>query len=145
MKRKADTTTPTTSIVTASGESSAMLKERKTVKARRGENECMVTNKLLKRSFSDSQQPPGIIKKMQLSGQLKHCNAILKEMFSKKHAAYAWPFIKSADAAPFSTGVNQAIAKCPTDLGTIKVSMFLGKLGYLCYHKVLNVLADKVP
>uniref|UniRef100_A0A8C9NII6 Bromodomain testis-specific protein n=1 Tax=Serinus canaria TaxID=9135 RepID=A0A8C9NII6_SERCA len=145
VKRKADTTTPTTSIVTASGESSAMLKERKTVKARRGENECMVTNKLLKRSFSDSQQPPGIIKKMQLSGQLKHCNAILKEMFSKKHAAYAWPFIKSADAASFSTGANQAIAKCPTDLGTIKVSMFLGKLGYLCNHKVLNVLAEKVP
>uniref|UniRef100_A0A8C9NGD8 Bromodomain testis-specific protein n=1 Tax=Serinus canaria TaxID=9135 RepID=A0A8C9NGD8_SERCA len=123
VKRKADTTTPTTSIVTASGESSAMLKERKTVKARRGENECMVTNKLLKRSFSDSQQPPGIIKKMQLSGQLKHCNAILKEMFSKKHAAYAWPFIKSADAASFSTGANQAIAKCPTDLGTIKRKM----------------------
>ncbi|NXH07149.1 BRDT protein, partial [Loxia leucoptera] len=123
VKRKADTTTPTTSIVTASGESSAMLKERKTVKACRGENECMVTNKLLKRSFSDSQQPPGIIKKMQLSGQLKHCNAILKEMFSKKHAAYAWPFIKSADAASFSTGVNQAIAKCPTDLGTIKKKM----------------------
>ncbi|NWU04508.1 BRDT protein, partial [Urocynchramus pylzowi] len=123
VKRKADTTTPTTSIVTASGESSAMLNERKAVKACRGENECMVTNKLLKRSFSDSQQQPGIIKKTQLSGQLKHCNAILKEMFSKKHAAYAWPFIKPVDVASFSTGVDQAIAKCPTDLGTIKKKM----------------------
>ncbi|NXO34361.1 BRDT protein, partial [Locustella ochotensis] len=123
VKRKADTTTPTTSIVTASGESSAMFSERKTVKACRGENECMVTNKLLKKSFSDSQQPPGIIKKIQLSEQLKHCNAILKEMFSKKHAAYAWPFIKPVDVASFSTGVNQAMAKCPTDLGTIKKKM----------------------
>ncbi|NXA89804.1 BRDT protein, partial [Melanocharis versteri] len=123
VKRKADTTTPTTSIVTASGESSAMCNERKAVKACGGENECMVTNKLLKRSFSDSQQPPGIIKKSQLSEQLKHCNAILKEMFSKKHAAYAWPFLKPVDVASFSTGVNQAISKCPTDLGTIKKKM----------------------
>lgn len=123
MKRKADTTTPSTSIGTASGQSSAMLNERKAVKACRGENECMVTNKFLKRSFSDSQQPPGIVKKIHLSGKLKYCNAILKEMFSKKHAAYAWPFIKPVDAASFSTGVNQAIAKCPTDLGIIKVSV----------------------
>ncbi|XP_039929061.1 bromodomain testis-specific protein isoform X2 [Hirundo rustica] len=123
VKRKADTTTPTTSIVTASGESSAMFSEGKGVKACRGENECMVTNKHLKKSFSDSQQPPGIIKKIQLSEQLKHCNAILKEMFSKKHAAYAWPFIKPVDVPPFSTSVNQAIAKCPTDLGTIKKKM----------------------
>uniref|UniRef100_A0A8C3DQQ2 Bromodomain testis-specific protein n=1 Tax=Corvus moneduloides TaxID=1196302 RepID=A0A8C3DQQ2_CORMO len=123
VKRKADTTTPSTSIVTASGESSAMFNERKAVKARGGENECMVTNKLLNRSFSDSQQPPGIIKKFQLSEQLKHCNAILKEMFSKKHAAYAWPFLKPLDVASFSTGANQAIAKFPTDLGTIKKKM----------------------
>ncbi|NWZ33941.1 BRDT protein, partial [Brachypodius atriceps] len=123
VKRKADTTTPTTSIVTASGESSATFSERKAVKACRGENECMVTNKLLKKSFSDSQQPPGIIKKIQLSEQLKHCHAILKEMFSKKHAAYAWPFIKPVDVTSFSTGVNQATGKCPTDLGTIKKKM----------------------
>ncbi|NWU21445.1 BRDT protein, partial [Dyaphorophyia castanea] len=123
VKRKADTTTPSTSIVTASGESSAMFNERKAVKACGGENACMVTNKLLNRSFSDSRQPPGIIKKLQLSEQLKHCNAILKELFSKKHAAYAWPFLKPVDVASFPTGVNQAIAKCPTDLGTIKKKM----------------------
>ncbi|NXC63908.1 BRDT protein, partial [Aleadryas rufinucha] len=123
VKRKADTTTPSTSIVTASGESSAMFNERKAVKACGGEHEFMVTNKLLNRSFSDSQQPPGIIKKFQLSEQLKHCNAILKEMFSKKHAAYAWPFLKPVDVASFSSGANQAIAKCPTDLGTIKKKM----------------------
>ncbi|NWV31025.1 BRDT protein, partial [Grantiella picta] len=120
VKRKADTTTPTTSVVTASGESSAMFNERKTIKACRGENECMVTKKLLKKSFSDSQQPPRISKKIQLTEQLKHCHAILKEMFSKKHAAYAWPFL---DAASFSTGESQATAKCPTDLGTIKKKM----------------------
>uniref|UniRef100_A0A8C0U5P8 Bromodomain testis-specific protein n=1 Tax=Cyanistes caeruleus TaxID=156563 RepID=A0A8C0U5P8_CYACU len=123
VKRKADTTTPTTSIVAANGESSAMFNERKAVKTCRSENECMVSNKLLKKPFSDSEQPPGITKKIQLSEQLKHCNAILKEMFSKKHAAYAWPFIKPVDVASFSTGVNQANSKCPTDLGTIKKKM----------------------
>ncbi|NWY74036.1 BRDT protein, partial [Erithacus rubecula] len=123
VKRKADTTTPTTSIVTASGESSAMFNERKAVKTCRDENECMATYKLLKRSFPDSQQPPGIIKKIPLSKQLKYCNAILEEMLSKKHAAYAWPLIKPVDVASLSTGVSQAIAKCPTDLGTIKKKM----------------------
>ncbi|NWR28243.1 BRDT protein, partial [Tachuris rubrigastra] len=123
VKRKADTTTPTTSIVTASGESSAMFNERKAVRACRRENKHMVTNKLLKRSLPHSQQSPGIIKKIQLSEKLKHCNAILKEMFSKKHAAYAWPFLKPVDGASFSTGKNQGIAKCPTDLRTIKKKM----------------------
>ncbi|NXC27230.1 BRDT protein, partial [Campylorhamphus procurvoides] len=123
VKRKADTTTPTTSIVTGSGDSSAMFNERKAVKACRGENEHTVTNKLLKRSLPHSQQSPGTIKKMQLSEKLKHCHAILKEMFSKKHAAYAWPFLKPADVASFSTGESQGIAKCPTDLGTIKKKM----------------------
>ncbi|KFP63061.1 Bromodomain testis-specific protein [Cariama cristata] len=123
VKRKADTTTPTTSISTASSESSARFNERKAVKACRGENECRVPNKLLKRHLPDSQQSPEILKKIQLSEQLKHCNQILKEMFSKKHAAYSWPFLKPVDVASFSLGENQGITKCPTDLGTIKKKM----------------------
>nr|XP_010299703.1 PREDICTED: bromodomain-containing protein 3-like [Balearica regulorum gibbericeps] len=123
VKRKADTTTPTTSIFTASGESSATFNERKAVKACRGENECMIPNKLLKRYLPDSQQSPEILKKIQVSEQLKHCNEILQEMFSKKHAAYAWPFLKPVDVASFSLGKNQGITKCPTDLGTIKKKM----------------------
>ncbi|KAF1429816.1 Bromodomain testis-specific protein, partial [Spheniscus humboldti] len=123
VKRKADTTTPTTSIFTASGESSATFNERKAVKACRGENKRMIPNKLLKRYLPDSQQSPEILKKIQLSEQLKHCNEILKEMFSKKHAAYAWPFLKPVDVASFSLGENQGTTKCPTDLGTIKKKM----------------------
>uniref|UniRef100_A0A8C8B0W5 Bromodomain testis-specific protein n=1 Tax=Otus sunia TaxID=257818 RepID=A0A8C8B0W5_9STRI len=122
VKRKADTTTPTTSIFTASGESSAMFNERKAAKAYRGENECVIPNKLLKRYLPHSQQSPETLKKIHLSEQLKHCNEILKEMFSKKHAAYAWPFLKPTDVASFSLGENQGITKCPTDLGTIKVT-----------------------
>uniref|UniRef100_A0A8D0F2W9 Bromodomain testis-specific protein n=1 Tax=Strix occidentalis caurina TaxID=311401 RepID=A0A8D0F2W9_STROC len=123
VKRKADTTTPTRSIFTASGESSAMFNERKAAKAYRGENECVMPNKLLKRYLTHSQQSPEILKKIHLSEQLKHCNEILKEMFSKKHAAYAWPFLKPIDVASFSLGENQGITKCPTNLGTIKKKM----------------------
>ncbi|XP_009986895.1 PREDICTED: bromodomain testis-specific protein-like [Tauraco erythrolophus] len=124
VKRKADTTTPTTSLFTASGGSSATFNERKAVKACRGEKEHTIPNKLLKRYLPDSQQSPETFKKIQLSEQLKHCNEILKEMFSKKHAAYAWPFLKPVDVASFSFGKKQGITRCPTpDLGTIKKKM----------------------
>ncbi|KFR15913.1 Bromodomain testis-specific protein, partial [Opisthocomus hoazin] len=122
-KRKADTTTPTTSIFTASSDSSATFNERKAVQACRGENEHMTPNKLLKRHLPDSQQSPHIPNKIQLSEQLKHCNEILQEMFSKKHAAYAWPFLKPAGVSSFSLCEKQGITKCPTDLGTIKKKM----------------------
>ena len=35
----------------------------------------------------------------QLSESLKACNEILKELLSKKHAAYAWPFYKPVDTS----------------------------------------------
>lgn len=92
----------------------------------------MIPNKLLKRYLPDSQQSPEILQKIQLSEQLKHCNEILKEMFSKKHAAYAWPFLKPVDVTSSSLGENQGITTCPTDLGTIKVSMFQREVDYLC-------------
>ncbi|KAM6262670.1 bromodomain testis-specific protein [Porphyrio hochstetteri] len=136
VKRKADTTTPT-STFTASGESSAVLNERKTVKACRGEKERKIPNKLLKRYSPDSQQSPEIPKKIQLSEQLKHCNEIIKEMFSKKHAAYAWPFLKPVDVTSSSVDENQGITKCPTDLGTIKK-----KMGNFEYRNIQEFATD---
>ncbi|XP_025893668.1 bromodomain testis-specific protein isoform X2 [Nothoprocta perdicaria] len=121
VKRKADTTTPTTSVFTES-KSSATYNEKKAVKTCRGENECMIPSKLLKAALPDSQESPKIRKKVRLPKQLKHCNEILKEMFSKKHAAYAWPFLKPMDVES-STGENQKTTKCPIDLGTIKKKM----------------------
>lgn len=119
MKRKADTTTPT-ALFTASSEFSPVLNEPKVAKPCRGENDCSLPEKFPKRDVPDSQQSPEVVKKVQLSEQLKHCNEILKEMFLKKHAAYAWPFYKSADIA--ALGLD--IIKCPMDLGIIKVSGF---------------------
>ncbi|XP_068546997.1 bromodomain testis-specific protein isoform X1 [Anas acuta] len=122
VKRKADTTTPMTSIFKASSESLATFNESKAIKACRGD-ECMIPNKLLKRDLPDSQQSHRFLKKKMLSEQLKHCNEILKEMFSEKHLAYAWPFLKPVDVASFSLDEEQEITKCPTNLGTIKKKM----------------------
>ncbi|XP_009873580.1 PREDICTED: bromodomain-containing protein 3-like [Apaloderma vittatum] len=123
VKRKADTTTTITSVFTASSESPATLNERKAVKEHQGEKEHKTPNKLLKKYLPGSHQSPESLKKIHFSEQLKYCNEILKEMFSKKHAAYAWPFLKTADAASSSLGENQGITKYPTDLATIKKKM----------------------
>uniref|UniRef100_A0A8C5X300 Bromodomain-containing protein 2 n=1 Tax=Malurus cyaneus samueli TaxID=2593467 RepID=A0A8C5X300_9PASS len=62
-------------------------------------------------------------KKGKLSEQLKYCNGILKELLSKKHAAYAWPFYKPVDASALGLHDYHEIIKHPMDLSTIKRKM----------------------
>ncbi|EMP36611.1 Bromodomain testis-specific protein [Chelonia mydas] len=120
VKRKADTTT----IFTASCESSPALNEPKVAKIScRGESECSVPDSHLKKDLPDSQQPLEIVKNVQLSEQLKHCSEILKEMFAKKHASYAWPFYKPVDITALGLNDHHDTMKCPIDLGTIKKKM----------------------
>ncbi|XP_073214326.1 bromodomain testis-specific protein [Lepidochelys kempii] len=120
VKRKADTTT----IFTASCESSPALNEPKVAKIScRGESECSVPDSLLKKDLPDSQQPLEIVKNVQLSEQLKHCSEILKEMFAKQHASYAWPFYKPVDITALGLNDHHDTTKCPIDLGTIKKKM----------------------
>ncbi|XP_041816426.1 bromodomain-containing protein 3-like isoform X2 [Chelmon rostratus] len=57
------------------------------------------------------------------SEQLKYCNDILKEMLSKKHAAYAWPFYKPVDAEALQLHDYHDIIKHPMDLSTVKKKM----------------------
>lgn len=58
--------------------------------------------------------------KEKLSESLKSCNEILKEMFSKKHSGYAWPFFKPVDAKMLGLHDYHDIIKKPMDLGTVK-------------------------
>jgi hypothetical protein len=37
--------------------------------------------------------------RLKLSEAMKYCNEILRDLFSKRHSAYAWPFYKPVDAA----------------------------------------------
>ncbi|XP_065420032.1 bromodomain-containing protein 2-like isoform X3 [Chrysemys picta bellii] len=121
VKRKADTTTPTTTaIIATSGESSpsATLLEPKAAKipTRRESGRPI---KPPKKDLPDSQQHQ-TSKKGKLSEQLKYCNGILKDLVSKKHAAYAWPFYKPVDASALGLHDYHEIIKCPMDLSTIK-------------------------
>lgn len=56
-----------------------------------------------------------------LGEQLQYCSDILKEMLSKKHAAYAWPFYKPVDAEALQLHDYHDIIKYPMDLSTVKV------------------------
>lgn len=60
-------------------------------------------------------------KRSRMSEQLKYCDSILKEMLSKKHAAYAWPFYKPVDAEALELHDYHEIIKHPMDLSTVKV------------------------
>ncbi|KAF6717356.1 Bromodomain-containing protein 3 [Oryzias melastigma] len=61
-----------------------------------------------------------------LSEQLKYCSDILKEMLSKKHSAYAWPFYKPVDAEALEIHDYHDIIKYPMDLSTVKKKLDAG-------------------
>ncbi|XP_056394652.1 bromodomain-containing protein 2 isoform X3 [Hyla sarda] len=124
VKRKADTTTPTTTaIIATSGDSSPLtpLENNKPAKipARRESGRPI---KPPRKDLPDSQQHQ-TSKKGKLTEQLKYCNGILKELLSKKHAAYAWPFYKPVDASALGLHDYHEIIKHPMDLSTIKKKM----------------------
>jgi len=58
--------------------------------------------------------------KGKMSEPLKQCNEILKEMFNKRHASYAWPFYKPVDTERLGLHDYALIIKKPMDLGTVK-------------------------
>ncbi|XP_048079159.1 bromodomain-containing protein 3 isoform X1 [Ursus arctos] len=124
VKRKADTTTPTTSAITASrSESPPPLSDPKQAKvvARRESGGRPI--KPPKKDLEDGEVPQHAGKKGKLSEHLRHCDSILKEMLSKKHAAYAWPFYKPVDAEALELHDYHDIIKHPMDLSTVKKKM----------------------
>lgn len=132
VKRKADTTTPTTSAITASrSESPPPLSDPKQAKvvARRESGGRPI--KPPKKDLEDGEVPQHAGKKGKLSEHLRHCESILKEMLSKKHAAYAWPFYKPVDAEALELHDYHDIIKHPMDLSTVKVLPCLGRTWHL--------------
>ncbi|XP_062368257.1 bromodomain-containing protein 2 isoform X2 [Cinclus cinclus] len=124
VKRKADTTTPTTTaiIATSGGESSPSIAENAKAAKIPARRESGRPIKPPRKDLPDSQQHQ-TSKKGKLSEQLKYCNGILKELLSKKHAAYAWPFYKPVDASALGLHDYHEIIKHPMDLSTIKRKM----------------------
>lgn len=67
----------------------------------------------------------GRSRKRPLSVQLKYCQTIVKELFSKKHQPYAWPFYYPVDAEKLGLKDYSDIIKTPMDLTTAKVHRFM--------------------
>lgn len=55
--------------------------------------------------------------------QLRYCAGLVRDMLSKKHVAYAWPFYKPVDVQALGLHDYHDIIKHPMDLSTIKVSL----------------------
>lgn len=121
-KRKADTTTPTANDQLS--ESSPAESKSGKVSLRR---ESTRPTKLMKKEAPDSQHhigmgigpSGGLSPKPQ--DQLGYCGSLVREMLSKKHANYAWPFYKPVDVDALGLHDYHDIIKHPMDLSTIKV------------------------
>ncbi|XP_037065166.1 bromodomain testis-specific protein isoform X2 [Peromyscus leucopus] len=130
VKRRADTTTPTASIVKASSKSPPTFGEAKP-------GTVPVKENILKNVLPDSQQQHRVLKTVKVTGQLKYCSEILKEMLAKKHLPYAWPFYNPVDADALGLHNYYDIVKNPMDLGTIK-----GKMDNQEYKDAYEFAAD---
>ena len=53
--------------------------------------------------------------------QLKYCNQLLKELLSKRHLEYAWPFYKPVDVKGLGLTDYLDIITQPMDMGTVRV------------------------
>ncbi|XP_037530288.1 bromodomain testis-specific protein [Nematolebias whitei] len=105
LKRKADVATPTGGGILAPC----------TLFPRKGNRRPIRT---LKRDSPVSED-----KRVRLTEQLRYCEGILKEMLSKRHYPYAWPFYAPVDAVALGLHDYHDIIKQPMDLSTIRKKM----------------------
>ncbi|XP_030272757.1 bromodomain-containing protein 3-like [Sparus aurata] len=136
VKRKADTTTPTTSAISAGRADSPSAQDTKPPKLGSSRREAAARPAKTRRETGEEVAVgelgaggggAGGRKGGKLGEQMKHCDAILKEMLSKKHAAYAWPFYKPVDAEALELHDYHDIIKHPMDLSTVRKKMDKGE------------------
>ncbi|XP_028268977.1 bromodomain-containing protein 3-like isoform X3 [Parambassis ranga] len=135
VKRKADTTTPTTSAISAGRADSPSAQDAKPAKLASSRREAAARPTKTRRETVEEVAGgemgggggAGVRKGGKLGEQMKHCDAILKEMLSKKHAAYAWPFYKPVDAEALELHDYHDIIKHPMDLSTVRKKMDKGE------------------
>ncbi|XP_011661989.2 bromodomain-containing protein 2 isoform X1 [Strongylocentrotus purpuratus] len=126
VKRKADTTTPTTvieppePIVAPSADYHLAQAKPAKIPGRRESSRRNIKPPNRELPESDQHQKG---KKGKLTAQLKYCYGVIKELMSKKHSAYAWPFFKPVDADVLGLHDYHEIIKTPMDMGTVKVKL----------------------
>lgn len=121
-RKKADTTTPGTNILMTAGTVDAVPAK---IPARRESS-----NRTIKKPTRELPGEQELIttvtgkkKKNKMSVQLKYCHAFLKELFTKKHEAYAWPFYKPVDTEELGLYDYYDIIKQPMDLKTVRMKL----------------------
>ncbi|XP_035464861.2 bromodomain-containing protein 3-like isoform X1 [Scophthalmus maximus] len=77
--------------------------------------------------FGDRESPRQEDERGLAGKKLKYCKNILKEMLSKRHAGYAWPFYKPVDTEALQLHDYHDIVKYPMDLSTVKKKMERGE------------------
>ncbi|XP_076281135.1 homeotic protein female sterile isoform X3 [Lasioglossum baleicum] len=132
VKRKADTTTPTANsfeplykLDPKNAKIPTRRESGRTIKkpTRQAEDGLVPYQAPLMGAMAQQPQHTTGKSKEKLSEALKFCNEILKELFSKKHSGYAWPFYKPVDAELLGLHDYHDIIKKPMDLGTVKTKM----------------------
>lgn len=92
----------------------------------------------VKKPFKDAPGPSSLkSRKGKKSERMKYCASILKELLSKRHYSYAWPFYVPVDAEGLGLDDYYDLIKHPMDLGTVKQNMDQNK-----YRKPDDFAAD---
>jgi len=121
-RKKADTTTPGTALLMSTA---GTVDVPAKIPVRRESS-----NRTIKKPTRELPGEQDIIipsgkktKKSKMSVQLKYCHNFLKELFTKKHESYAWPFYKPVDADELGLYDYYDIIKQPMDLTTVKTKL----------------------
>ena len=121
VKRKADTTTPTSN--TPYDSPGLVLHSVGKVAKISSRRESGRQIKKVVKDLPDTLPQHSSKPRDKLRESMKACNEVLKELFSKKHSGYAWPFYKPVDANLLGLHDYHDIIKKPMDLGTVKAKM----------------------
>ncbi|XP_035211709.1 bromodomain-containing protein 3-like isoform X1 [Stegodyphus dumicola] len=137
VKRKADTTTPANTVIEPVVPPVPPDKVPKLSTRRESGRPIKKPSKDLPETPVSVEPNNAKLKKNKMTEQMKYCHALLKELFAKKHAGYAWPFYKPVDVKLLNLHDYYDIIKTPMDLGTVRA-----KLEDRAYHSPSEFAAD---
>ena len=123
VKRKADTTTPTSNTPYDSPGGPMLMHSSGKVAKISSRRESGRQIKKVVKDLPDALPQHSSKPRDKLRESMKACNEILRDMFHKKHSTYAWPFYKPVDAELLGLHDYHEIIKKPMDLGTVKAKM----------------------